>query len=130
MNKYPQLAKMGVSQPKQIERYSVNSIAYTDILRIDYERPSGSILPCSKTFKFPRIQTTVPAGDGANGERTAMVSSPELRAAVDELKAILGSKAQIEDVAGAVLNELRLLEEDIASRSDYIKELLTKIPDV
>lgn len=130
MKKYPQLTKMGVSQPKQIQRFSVNSIAYTDVLRIDYERPSGSILPSSKTFKFPRIQTTVTADDASNGERTAMVSSPGLRAAVDELKMILGSKAQVQDVAGAIVDELRLLEEDVASRSDYIKELLAKIPGV
>ena len=130
MKKYPQLTKMGISQPKQIERYSVNSIAYTDVLRIDYQRPSGSILPWSKTFKFPRIQTTVAPENAANAGETTMVSSPEFRAAVEELKAILGSKAQIQDVAGAILEELRLMEEDIAARSAYMTALLAKIHTV
>ncbi len=112
---------MGVENTQQIDNYSVNSIGYTDVLRIVYERPKGSLLPASKTFKFPRIQQTVESQGKAD---VTMKSNPAFRSAVDELRDILDAKQKDQDVAAAIVEELRLLEEDIALRSQYIKALL------
>ncbi len=118
---------MGVTNPQQIESFSVNSIAYTDVLRIVYGRPKGSLLPLSKTYKFPRIQKTVnKEGDPGQGD-VVMVSDPALQSALEELKQIMEAKEQDQDIAAAILRELQLLEEDIALRSDYIKALAEKI---
>ncbi len=125
MTKFPHLAEMGVENPQQIDNYSVNSIAYTDILRIVYARPKGSLLPASKTFKFPRIQETVESPGKGQGEVT-MKSNPAFRSAVGELQEILESRQKDQDVAAAIIEELRLLEEDIAMRSQCIKTLLGK----
>lgn len=127
MKTYPRLAEMGVLHPQQIAKFSVNSIAYTDILRIVYERPKGSILPASKTFKFPRIQKSVAAGSDADKTDVVMESDPGLRAALEELQDLTQAKAHKRDVASAILEELRLLEEDIALRSEYIKTLVGEI---
>ena len=127
MKSYPHLTEMGVSNPQQIESFSVNSIAYTDVLRIVYERPKGSLLPSSKTYKFPRIQKSVKKeGDPGQGD-VVMVSDPALQSAREELQQIIEAKEQDQDIAAAILEELRLLEEDIALRSDYIKALAGKI---
>ena len=123
MKKYPHLAEMGVENPQQIDNYSVNSIAYTDILRIVYERPKGSLLPASKTFKFPRVQQTV---EDKGQPEVTMKSNPAFRSAVSELQEILEAKRKDQDVAAAIVEELRLLEEDIALRSQCIKSLLGK----
>ncbi len=126
MKNFPQLAAMGVEHPQQIDSFSVNSIGYTDVLRIVYERPKGSLLPASKTFKFPRIQQTAKSGGNDQAEVT-MKSDPVFRAAVGELQDILTARQKDQDVAAAIVEELRLLEEDIALRSQYIKSLLGKI---
>ena len=116
---------MGVENTQQIDNYSVNSIGYTDVLRIVYERPKGSLLPASKTFKFPRIQQTVES-EGKGKAEVTMKSNPAFRSAVDELRGLLEAKQKDQDVAAAIVEELRLLEEDIALRSQYIKALLGK----
>lgn len=125
MSKYPHLTGMGVNHPEHIDRYSVNSIGYVDVLRIVYERPQGSFLPHTRTYKFARVQQTVKDGSG-EGE-TVMSSHPEFRAAVAELDELLCKKERVQDAAADIVEELRLLEEDIALRSECIKSLLTKI---
>ena len=124
MTDYPHLSEMGVHHPQQIDSYSVNSIGYIDVLRIVYERPKGSLLPHTRTYKFPRVQATATT---SGKEETVMNSSPDFRAAIDELDAVLESKGSARDVAAHILDELQLLEEDIALRSECIRMLLGKM---
>ena len=124
MKDYAHLSKMGVIHPQQIDSYSVNSIGYTDVLRIVYERPKGSLLPMTRTYKFPRVQQTAKSG---GKDETVMNSSPDFRAAIAELQDLLESKATTEDTSADILEELRLLEEDIALRSECIKRLLGRM---
>ena len=124
MSDYPKLTEMGVTHPQHIESYSVNSIGYVDVLRIVYGRPKGSLLPHTRTYKFPRVQATATTG---GKEETVMNSSPEFRSAVDELDTVLASSGEARDAAEHILEELRLLEEDIALRSECIKMLLGKM---
>ena len=126
MSKYPQLTEMGVVHPQQIDRYSVNSIGYTDVLRIVYERPKGSILPLTRTYQFPRVQDTTP--DVAEGEdNTVMSTHPCLRKATEELEDLLAEKVQAEDLSANIIEELALLQEDVAFHSECIKQLLDKM---
>lgn len=127
MKTYPHLSEMGVLNPQQIDKFSVNSIARTDILRIVYERPKGSILPLSRTYKFPRIQKSSLVDSGTRQAEYVLETDPAFRAALAELQEIMEAKENNQDVASAILEELRLLDEDIALRSDYIKTLAGKI---
>ncbi|MGB5489844.1 MAG: DUF3461 family protein [Woeseiaceae bacterium] len=127
MKNYPTLTKMGVLHPKQIDSYSVNSVGYTDVLRIVYERPKGSILPQTRTYKFPRVQKAVQNNKGKSGAAAVMESNPALRAAIEELKNLLEKKEKAQNIASEIIEELRLLEEDIALRSEYIRTLVSKI---
>lgn len=130
MDKCPKLKEMGVLHPQHVIKYSVNSIDFTDVLRIVYKRPAGSVLPETKTYKFPRVQKAAVGKDGKPTTKMIMDSDPCLRAAVEELKNVLQAKKEAGTVADAILEELRLLEEDIDLRSNYIKELLSKIKTV
>ncbi|MGB5626353.1 MAG: DUF3461 family protein [Woeseiaceae bacterium] len=127
MKTYPHLSEMGVLHPQQIDKYSINSIARTDILRIVYDRPKGSVLPLSRTYKFPRIQKSSVVDSGTLQTEYVLETDPAFRGALAELKEIMEAKGNNQDVASAILEELRLLEEDIALRSDYIKTLAGKI---
>ena len=128
MKSYPRLTEMGVQNPKQIDRFSVNSFDYVDSLRIIYARPKGSILPVSRTYKFPRIQKTAVIDTENRQSDIVMESDPALSAALDELRDITEASEENQDVAREILEEIRLLQEDIAHRSDCIKILVGKIP--
>ncbi len=124
MKNYPNLAEMGVVHPDQIEKFSVNSILNYDILRIVYNRRKGSVLPESRIYKFPRVQKSVTVDGGKGQSATVMETDPALSAAVTELEDLLEAKEQKKDVAESILEELRLLEEDISMRAEYIRELV------
>ena len=124
---YPTLSEMGVESPKRIDKYYVTSINLVDVLRVVYDRPSGSFLPSSRTYKFPRVQETAAAG---TDEASVMRAHPKLRAALAELDMILEAKSSKETIAAEILSEIELLEEDIAIRSECLKALVSKIPAV
>lgn len=130
MKKCPKLNEMGVTHPQHVIKYSVNSIDFTDVLRIVYKRPKGSVLPETKTYKFPRVQKAVVGKNGKPTTEMVMESDPCLRAAVAELKDVLQARKETGTTVDAILEELRLLEEDIDLRSNYIRELLGKIKPV
>ena len=123
MAEYPRLTEMGVLHPEQIVYFSVNSLEYTDHLRIFYERPKGSLLPASRTYKFPRVQKRLDSGD----TEAVMTSNPALLEAVAELDTLLGKRESKDELAATVLKELRQLEEDVAIRGDCIKNLVEKL---
>ncbi len=58
MTEYKTLREMKIKRPDQIDRYSVQSLENTDVLRVVYKRKKGSFLPDSKRFRFPRIKKT------------------------------------------------------------------------
>ena len=118
---------MGVTHPEHIANYAVNSIGYVDVLRIVYHRPPGSLRPQTRTYKFPRVQQDVDA-TGKGVADAVMVSNPDFRRSVEELDKLLAKKDRIEDITGNILEELQLLEEDIALRSESIRMLLRKMP--
>ena len=56
---YPTLTEMGINNPGEIERFSLNTIDNIDIIRIVYKRKKGSLLPASKRLR--RRLRAVPA---------------------------------------------------------------------
>lgn len=123
---YPRLAEMGVQNPEHIARYSVNSINFVDYLRIVYERPSGSLLPVSRVYRFPRVQKSADVDNDGKPE-TVMTSSPELVAVLEELKEIVEATESRQDIAAIMLDELRCLEEDVASHGENLRSLINQL---
>ena len=127
MKNYPNLAEMGVLHPGQIEQFSVHSINYIDVLRITYKRPSGSLLPVVRTYKFPRVKRTINVSAALPAGETVMETNPKLADALKELKQICEKRKHKKGIASAILDEIRMLEEDLAMRGDYIKTLVEQI---
>jgi hypothetical protein len=124
MPEYKTLREMKVKRPDQIDRYSVQSVENTDVLRIVYKRKKGSFLPESKRFRFPRIKKTAMEDSGTRKIDIRWEVSPFLQKAVSELDHILESEISEKRRREIILDELRLLEEDAAHRIDYIRNLL------
>lgn len=117
---------MGINNPDQIIDFSVNSIDYTDYLRITYGRPKGSSLAFSQTYKFPRVQKTAKsAKSGAKG--IVLESNIAFREAVGELQRIVNTQKSTSDRANQLLDELHKLEEDFAIRCSRLRDLIGKI---
>ena len=121
MSQCPRLAEMGVLHCEQVCGFAVNSLEYSDFLRIDYERPKGSFLPVSRTYEFPRVQKTAKTG-GEGKESVVMESSPELRDALAELRELVGARKS-QQKSASVRDEIKKLEGEIAMHSARIEEL-------
>jgi hypothetical protein len=126
-NNYPTLSELGIQNPLQIDRYQVNSIANYDVLRVIYERESDSFLPSTRTYKFPRVQKEVAIGKEEKSVQSVLETHPELQKALAELEHIFATKECKECVAETVLEELQALEDEIAMRSEYIRELVRQL---
>jgi len=127
MKNYPRLTELGVKNPQQIKKFFVNSVARTDVLRIVYERPKDSLLPLSRSYSFPRIQKSSVVDSGTREAEYILQTDPVLREVLDELHEIIETKQNDQDLASEIIEELKLLEEDIALRTEYIKVLVGKI---
>ncbi len=127
MPDYPRLKEMGIVRPLEIAHFSVNSIDHTDFLRIVYNRSEGSLLPASRSYRFPRIQKQLGRRVEAGGEQIVMESSPEFREALDELETLLSVREHKTEIAEEMLDALRQLQEEVAMHGEYLKILINKI---
>ena len=127
MKNYPRLKEMGIQNPQQIEKFAVYTTDELDVLRVIYARKKGSLLPVSKNYKFARIKKSVMVDSGTRQTEIIYESDPAFREALSELENLKTEKSQTDDLAALITEEVRLLEEDIALRMEYIKSLTKKI---
>jgi hypothetical protein len=127
MSKYPKLTEMGVQHPEEIEKFAVYTIGHTDVLRIIYDRKKGSLLPVSRRYKFPQVKESVLVDSGTRQTETLYKSTPAFREALHELEQLKSIREQGHDFAAMIREEVKLLEEDIALRTQYIQSLVDKL---
>ena len=127
MPTYPTLSEMGINNPGEIERFSLNTVNNIDILRVVYKRKKGSLLPASKRFRFGRAAKTVIADSGTRKTEVVHEISPFVQKAVRELEQILDAKGSAVEHAKLVREEVRRLHEEVASRLAYIESLLDEM---
>lgn len=124
MKEYPNLSALGIQQPEEIEKFFVNSVSRNDILRIVYARDKGSLFRESRSYKFPRIQTSDNSGSGLKQTGITLETDPKLRRVLDELRDLLGEKGRSEAATETILEELESLQEEIAVRLQRMKQLV------
>ena len=124
---YPSLHEMGVKNPEDISRYSLQNVNDVDILRVVYNRKKGSLLPRSKKFRFPRTKRMVVADSGSNTNDILSEISPFLNKVIDELHQIVKLKHTHQEHKVIILDELNRLEEEVHTRMTYIKSLVDKL---
>lgn len=123
-NKYPRLAEMGVANPDQIDRFSLQPSGDKDVLRIVYKREKGSLLPGSKKFKFQRMSKMV-LRDGKN-ENISEVS-PLLSKVLLELQQLVTTKHTHSEKLAIIKDEMQRLEEEVSTRMSNLKSLVDKL---
>ena len=127
MKHYPRLTEMGISNPQQIEKFAIYSTDSNDILRIVYKRKKGSVLPVSKKYKFDRVKKSIMVDSGTRQTGVIFESADAFREALHELGELKAEKDLTQDIAALINEEIRLMEEDIALRLEYIKALTRQI---
>jgi len=127
--KYPTLADMGIANPEQIDRYSLQTSGNTDVLRVIYNREKGSLLHSSKKFKFPRNVRFIEQDGGSKKNDTISEVSPALSRAIAELHKIVNLKHSRVEQKEIIKDEIQRLEEEIGTRVNYLKSLIKKLDD-
>jgi hypothetical protein len=120
---YPTLTRMGIRNPHDIVRYSVQAVNNLDILRIIYQRKKGSVLPDSKRFRFTRSEKLTPGGGIQTSQMVSEVS-PILNDALMELSQLVKEERSREKRLEIIKDELKRLEEDHRGRIAVIKSLV------
>jgi hypothetical protein len=127
MSKYPKLTEMGIRHPEEIEKFSVYTVGHIDVLQVTYNRKKGSLLPVIRRYKFPQVKQSVLVDSGTRRTETLFQSTPAFREALHDLEQLKLARDEGKDLKALLQEELRLLEEDISLRTDYIKTLLEKL---
>ena len=127
MSDYPKLTEMGILRPQEIEKFGVYTVGNTDILQVTYNRKKGSLLPVIRRYKFPQVKESVMVDSGTRQTETLFKSTPAFREALHELEQLKLARDQGLDLQAMLREEIRLLQEDIALRTDYIQTLIDKM---
>ena len=120
------LTEMGVTNPDDIARYTIYTVQDADVLRIIYAREKGSLLPVSKTFKFPRVKKSVMVDSGTRQTQVLFERNPIFENALTEIEAILENQKSKVALNQVLADEILQLEAEMTSRIDYIKSLVEK----
>jgi hypothetical protein len=126
MASYPALIEMGISNPEDIERYSLQTNNNVDVLRIVYKRKKGDLLHSSKKFRFGRAQKMVVTDAGQNKTAVVHEISPFVIKVTDELRRVVNTKHTREEQMEIIREELNRLSEETNTRIAYIKTLVAK----
>jgi hypothetical protein len=127
MSNYPKLTEMGIRHPQEIEKFAVYTVGNIDVLQITYNRKKGSLLPVIRRYKFAQIKEPVLVDSGTRKTETLYKSTPAFREALHELEQLKLERAQGKDLKKLLQEEFRLLQEDIALRTDYIRTLIDQL---
>lgn len=133
---YPALAEMGIIRFHEISHYSLRQDGNDkDVLRVNYKRAKGSLLPYSRKYKFGRSMKTVIADGGTARMEHTYEISPFLLKAVAELDSLVVlnqldvGKAGNSDLKEDLLTELNQLSQlvDAARASGDMSSIVAKI---
>ena len=73
---YDNLKSLGITNPEEIDRYSLRQEANNDILKIYFQKDKGEFFAKSVKFKYPRQRKTVVAdgvGQGYKSRKSARI---------------------------------------------------------
>ncbi|NVK41721.1 MAG: DUF3461 family protein [Oceanospirillaceae bacterium] len=130
MSDYPTLEEMGISSFDEITQYSLRRERDSDVLKIYYKRPKGSLRSRSKKFTFAHPRKTIPlAFRGMAEYRDLKDSSPTLLKAVDELNRLTAPALvpSSQDLKSQFLKELDHLEKVMNAKIDELRRQIKAI---
>lgn len=72
---YDNLKSLGITNPEEIDRYSLRQEANNDILKIYFQKDKGEFFAKSVKFKYPRQRKTVVADGVGQGYKEVQKSA-------------------------------------------------------
>ena len=89
---YDNLKSLGITNPEEIDRYSLRQEANNDILKIYFQKDKGEFFAKSVKFKYPRQRKTVVADGVGQGYKEVQEISPNLRCIIRHLESVVTNK--------------------------------------
>ncbi|EKO3395557.1 DUF3461 family protein [Vibrio fluvialis] len=125
---FPHLTGLGITDPTQIERYSLRQEAHKDVLKIYFKKQKGELFAKSVKFKYPRQVKNVLVDSGSHQYKEVTEINRNLTLIIDELNQIT-KHVQITqvDVKQKILSDLRHLEKVVSSKIAEIESDLEKL---
>ncbi|PID48603.1 MAG: hypothetical protein CR991_10915 [Proteobacteria bacterium] len=125
---YPTLSSMGIQNPNQITGYVLSQPrADTDLLRIKYQRPKGSFLPVTRSYKIGRSQRMHVIDSGTNQTEMVYEISPMLSRAVAELDKIVNKHLSQKEILQQISIEVERMETDFLAEIASLRQLIEKL---
>ncbi|WP_345776725.1 DUF3461 family protein, partial [Xanthomonas phaseoli] len=124
---YDNLKSLGITNPDDIDRYSLRQEANNDILKIYFRKDKGEFFAKSVKFKYPRQRKTVVADNSGQGYKEINEISPNLRYVIDELDKICQQEQVEVDLKRKILDDLRHLESVVSNKITEIEADLEKL---
>ena len=118
---YDNLKSLGITNPDEIDRYSLRQEANNDILKIYFQKDKGEFFAKSVKFKYPRQRKTVVADGVGQGYKEVQEISPNLRYVIDELDQICQRDRTEIDLKRKILDDLRHLESVVTNKISEIE---------
>ena len=127
MSDYPPLNEMGILNPTEIDRYSLQTVNNIDILRVVYRRKKNSLLPASKRFRFPRTEKMSLGRGDMRSTQVFYEVSPVVHKAMAELDKIVKGRRDRAQQLEVIRDELQRLQEETSTRIGYINSLIDSL---
>lgn len=124
---YDNLKSLGITNPDEIDRYSLRQEANNDILKNLFSQGQRRVLRQSVKFKYPRQRKTVVADGIGQGYKEVQEISPNLRYVIDELDQICQRDRSEVDLKRKILDDLRHLESVVTNKISEIEADLEKL---
>ncbi|ACX89102.1 DUF3461 family protein [Pectobacterium parmentieri] len=124
---YDNLKSLGITNPDDIDRYSLRQEANNDILKIYFRKDKGEFFAKSVKFKYPRQRKTIVADNSGQGYKEINEISPNLRYVIDELDKICQQEQVEVDLKRKILDDLRHLESVVSHKISEIEADLEKL---
>ncbi len=124
-NMYDNLKSLGISNPQDIDRYTLRQEANNDILKIYFRKDKGEFFAKSVKFKYPRQRKTI--ADGNNNFKEINEINTNLRYAIEELDQICQTDQTDIDLKHKILDDLRHLEHVVSNKIAEIEADLEKL---
>jgi hypothetical protein len=130
MSEYPTLNKMGVNSVETIDKYTLRHQGDTDVLKIYYKRPKGSLLSRTKKFSFVRGRSAIPL-EARNSKAFDNIDnfSPQLVLALKELKSLDAKRKESDsiDPKQKFLSDLDHLEKVMTAKMDEMRRQINEL---
>ncbi|WP_108124345.1 DUF3461 family protein [Saccharospirillum mangrovi] len=124
---FEHLNAVGVTDTDKIEKYTLRTEGYDDILKIYYKREKGDLFARSEKFKYPRQQKRVKVDSGTRSYMDTTEISPALRQIVDELDSIARRVHVETDLKKKILDDLHHLEKVVQNKIEEIEADLKRL---